>query len=198
MSWRHAHGRVLRWWWCGSVRCAGWSRVVLRAAPRETNTRVSDGVSLHLVDGHLGSVALNELNEAAALSGWNLHVGDLSKALEERSELVLGNVARQSSDKDSGVVWVGELVHGLRSTIIVHGRRSVHAIHAGSRLHTLTHWWATTTLHRHTGWSTTARLVLGCSSGDAHRSVSAVNALHLGQGALLVLLVGETDEAITA
>jgi hypothetical protein len=41
-------------------------------------------------------------------------------------------------------------------------------------------------------------LVLGCSSADAHRSITAVNALHLGKGTLLVCLVGEADEAVAA
>jgi predicted transcriptional regulator len=66
---------------------------------------------LHLVDGHLGSVAVDELNKAAALSRWDLDVGDLPKALEEGAKFVLGDIAREAADKDGGVVRVGELVH---------------------------------------------------------------------------------------
>jgi hypothetical protein len=41
-------------------------------------------------------------------------------------------------------------------------------------------------------------LVLRSSSADAHGSVAAVNALHLGKGTLLVCLIGEADETVTA
>lgn len=87
---RHAH--VVRRRRSRAVRSAN-SRVVLRSAPAETHARVTDGVALHLVDGHLGGMAVDELDEAAALAGGNLDVGDLTKALEERSQLVLGNVS---------------------------------------------------------------------------------------------------------
>ena len=43
---------------------------------------------------------------------------------------------------------------------------------------------------------TTLVLVLRRRGGDAHRSVAAVNTLHLGKGTLLVGLVGEADEAV--
>jgi hypothetical protein len=75
-----------------SVRSAD-AGVVLRSAPAEADTGVSDGITLHLVDGHLGGVAVDELDEAAALAGRNLDIGYLSKALEERSQLILGNVS---------------------------------------------------------------------------------------------------------
>jgi hypothetical protein len=69
------------------------SRVVLRSTPAETHAGVADGVTLHLVDGHLGGVTVDELNEATALAGGDLDIGDLTEALEERSQLVLGNVS---------------------------------------------------------------------------------------------------------
>jgi hypothetical protein len=81
MSWWHAHGVVLRWWGGRAVWCASWSGVVLRAAPGETNTRVTNRIALHLVDGHLSSMTLDELNETTTLSWWDLNIGDLAKAL---------------------------------------------------------------------------------------------------------------------
>lgn len=93
------------------------ARVVLRAAPAEADTRVTNGVALHLVDGHLGSVAVDKLNEAAAFARGNLDVGDFAEALEERAELILGNVARETTDEDGRVVGVSELVH-LSSRVV--------------------------------------------------------------------------------
>jgi hypothetical protein len=58
-------------------------------------------------------VAVNELDEAAALAGGNLDVSDLAESLEEAAKLILGNVAAEASDEDSGVVRVSELVHLL-------------------------------------------------------------------------------------
>lgn len=159
-------------------------------APAQANARVSNGVTLHLVDGHFGRVSLNELDEAATLSRRNLDIGDLAEALEEGSELVLGNVARETTDKHSSVVGIGELVHRLGGTIVAHGR-SAHAIHA--RTHTAGQS-ARHTTHR-TG-RTTTRFVLGSSGRDAHRPVAAVNALHLGKSSLLVALIGETHKPV--
>ena len=59
------------------------ARVVLGATPGETNARVTDGVSLHLIDCHLCSVTMDKLDEAAAFAGGDLDVGDLAEALEE-------------------------------------------------------------------------------------------------------------------
>lgn len=94
--------------------------VVLRTAPRQTNARITDGVSLHLVDGHLSSVAVNELNEAATLSRGNLDIGDITKALEERAQFILGDIATKATDEDCRVVRVCELVHWLHG--VVEGR----------------------------------------------------------------------------
>jgi len=69
------------------------SRVVLRSAPAESDSRVADGVALHLVDSHLGGVAVDKLDEAAALARGDLDVSDFSKSLEERSELILSDVS---------------------------------------------------------------------------------------------------------
>lgn len=91
-----------------------YTRVVLRATPGETDARVTNWVALHLVDSHFGSVAMDKLDEATALAGRNLDVGDLSESLEERAQLILSNVARQATNKDGRVVRVGELVHHHR------------------------------------------------------------------------------------
>ena len=45
------------------------SGIVLRSTPGETDARIADGIALHLIDCHLSGVALDELNEATALSG---------------------------------------------------------------------------------------------------------------------------------
>lgn len=111
----HVMGRR-RSWAVGSAD----ARVVLRTTPAETDTRVANGVALHLVDGHLGGMAVDKLDETAALSRRNLDISNLTKALEERTELVLGDVARETANKDGGVVGVGELVHlgsGIVATI---------------------------------------------------------------------------------
>lgn len=44
----------------------------------------------------------------------------------------------------------------------------------------------------------TGTFVLGGSGGNAHGAVAAVDTLHLGESALLVVLVGETDESVAA
>ena len=138
---RHAHRWVDRGWWSGPVRSSSWAGIVLAATPGETNTRVADRIALHLVDGHLGGVTLNELNEAASFAWGDLDIGDLAKALEERPEFILGDVSREASNEDGGVVRVSELVHGLRRAIVAHWRGS-HGVHskgasatAGAGLH---------------------------------------------------------------
>ena len=184
---RHAHGRVDRRWGSRTVRGAGRTRVVLAAAPAEADTRVTDGVSLHLVDGHLSSVALDELDETAALARRNLDVCYFAEALEERAELVFSDVAGKTTNENSGVVGVGELVHWLRSTVEAK-RRSAHAIHAdGATGHTA-----------HGTRTGVLVLVLGSGSADAHRSITAVNALQLGESTLLVCLIGEANETVAA
>lgn len=40
--------------------------------------------------------------------------------------------------------------------------------------------------------------VLGGCRRNAHRSITAVDTLHLHQGTLLILLVGEADKSVTA
>lgn len=87
---RHAH--VVRRRRSRAVGSAD-SRVVLRSAPAESDSRVANGVALHLVDGHLGGVAVDKLDEAAALARRDLDVGDFSESLEERSKFVLRDIA---------------------------------------------------------------------------------------------------------
>jgi hypothetical protein len=187
VSWRHAHGRVhRRRWGSGTVGASGGAGVVLRAAPAETYPRVTNGVALHLVDGHFGGMTLDELDETTALARRDLDVGDFTEALEERTELVLSDVAGEATNENGGVVGVGELVHGLRSAIEAHGGSAHGRVHASGAGH------AHTTGH-HTG-----ALVLGCGGRDTHGAVTAVDTLHLTQSPLLVVLVGEADETVSA
>ncbi len=81
--WRHAHGRVDRWRRSRTIGGTSWAGIVLTAAPAKTDARVPNGISLHLVDGHLRRMTLHELDEATAFAGWDLDVGDLAEALEE-------------------------------------------------------------------------------------------------------------------
>jgi hypothetical protein len=134
-------------------------------------------------------VALDELDETTALSRGNLDVGDFSEALEERAELILGDVAGQTTDEDSGVVGVCELVHGLGSTVEGHRRATHGRVHASGTGHTH----GSTTVATNTG-----TLVLGGSGGDTHRTVATVDTLHLGESTLLVVLIGEADETVAA
>lgn len=184
--WRHAHLWVDWRGWCRSVWSSGWTRVVLASTPAQTDSRVSDRVALHLVDGHLGSVTLNELDETAALSWRDLDVCYFAKALEERAELVLGHVAGKTTNKDGSVVRVGELVHWLR---LASERRHAIWLHVVAAHHL-------GVAHAHRGWTSLLVLVLGGRSRNPHGAVAAVDALHLGEGALLVRLVREANETI--
>jgi len=166
-----------------AVRSSNRTRVILTASPRQPNPRVTDRIALHLVDGHLGGMPLDKLNKAATLPRGNLDVGDFSEALEERTELVFGNITGQSSDEDGRVVGVGELVHRLRSTVVTH-RGSTHGVHAHR----------TSRTSRHSSGRTGTTLRGG--GGNAHGSVAAVDTLHLGQGAVLVLLIREAHEPV--
>lgn len=137
-------------------------------------------------------MTLNELDEATSLAWRNLDVSNLAEALEEGAELVFGNVAGKAADKDSGVVGVGELVHRLGGTVVAAHWGSAHGVHAHSGA-------AAALWHAHAArTSGTAALVLGCGGRDAHGTVAAVNALHLGEGLLLVLLASEPDETVAA
>lgn len=192
------------------------ARVVLRTAPRQANARVPDRIALHLVDGHLGGMAVDELDESAALAGGDLHVGDLAKSLEEGAQLVLGDVARQSTDKDSRIVWIGELVHrlldgveGVRVLLIGRHAPTHLAIVAG-------HLWNRTgralramailvrPANRALDWSLPPKKNnmdepgLGGGSRDPHGAVAAVDSLHLNQGALLIALITKANEAVAA
>jgi len=217
-SWtRHPHW-VNRWWRCWSVRSAGRSRVVLRSAPAESNSRVTNRIALHLIDGHFGSVSLDELDEAATLARRNLDVCYLAKSLEERSQLILGDVSREATHEDSSVVRVSELIHRLLTAVlathwwIIHGARArartgtraaavSHvptlrttvrtAVRASVTAVTATAWHA----HCHVRGTT---LVFWCSGRDSHGSVAAVDTLHLAESALLVGFVGEPNEAIAS
>jgi len=99
-----------------AVRSAD-ARVVLGSAPRQADARVADGIALHLIDCHFGSVAMNKLDKAAALAGRYLDVGDFAETLEEGAKLVLGDIARETTNEHSRIVGVGELIHGLSHVV---------------------------------------------------------------------------------
>jgi hypothetical protein len=193
VSRRHAHWLILWWGRSWAIGSAGGSRVVLRSAPGETDTGVANRVTLHLVDGHLGGVTLDELDEATTLSGGDLDVGDLTEALEERAKLILSDVSGQASNENCGVVGVGELVHWLRSTVITQWWGSTHAVHIRCS-HATSH----STRHWHTSRSTSSRLVLRSSGRDSHRAVATINTLHLSESSLLVGLVGKANETVAS
>jgi hypothetical protein len=211
---RHSSTHVVRGRGCRAVRGAD-TRVVLRASPREADTRVSNRVALHLVDCHLGGVTVHKLDKAAALSRRDLDVSDLAEALEERAELVLSDVARQSANKDGGVVRVSELVHGLhgiegRGLVKVLRHAPVHLTAVATRTTRWDHGVGSMTAMA-TGILVGASILLepvrtwdeegnvpslGRSSGDTHRAVAAVDTLHLNQGTLLVALLTKANEAV--
>lgn len=185
MSRRHSHGGVhRRRRGSGTVGASSWAGVVLRATPAQAHPRVSNGVALHLVDGHLSGVALDELDETAALARGDLDIGDFTEALEERTELILGNVAGETANENGGVVGVSELVHGLGSTVEAHRGSTHRGVHASR------------TGHTHGTRHNTGALVLGGGGRNAHGTVTAVNTLHLAQGTLLVVLIRETNETV--
>lgn len=131
---RAARSEVVRGRGSRAVRGAD-TRVVLRTTPGKTDAGVSDGISLHLVDGHLSGVAVDELDETAALARRDLDVSYLAETLEEAAELVFSHVAREAADENRGVVGIGELVHLLlvRSSAVAlvevgGGRHAVEAL----------------------------------------------------------------------
>ena len=183
---RNTHGRVhWRRRRSRTIGAASRARVVLRSAPAQADTRVANGIPLHLVDGHLSGMALNKLHKPTAFAGRNLDVGDLAKSLEEGTQLILGDVARQTADKDRRVVGIGELVHRLLGRSVETHRRSSHRRVQASR-----------TRDTHGTQSGSRALVLGRSRGNAHGTITAVHALHLGQSTLLIRLVGEANKAV--
>ena len=131
---------------------------------------------------------------SAALSWWDLDVGNLSEALEEAAKLILSDVSGKTSNEDRGVVWVGKLVHWLWGTIVSDSWSTLHGEHAWS--HVAAHSATWHSAHAASSWSTTAGLVLWCCSRDAHWTVAAVDTLHLSEGTLLIALIGEANKAV--
>lgn len=114
-SWgpRRSRGEIM---WRGGRRAVGstYSRIVLGTTPGQSYARVTDWITLHLVNSHFGRVTMDELDESATLSRRNLDVGYLPKPLEEGSQFVFGYITRKTAHENSGVVWIGELVHRER------------------------------------------------------------------------------------
>jgi len=172
------------------------SGVVLRATPAQTNARVADGVTLHLVDGHLRCVAVDKLNEAATLARGDLDVRDLAEALEEGSKLILSNITRKTTDEDSRIVRIGELVHlsGWVETAVATAVGEAAHLAPHLLLRHAAHHGAAAVLVTLT--ETVVTTVLGGSGGDTHGAVAAVDTLHLNKSALLVILIGKANESV--
>src|SRR5947199_1650744 len=115
----HVHSWINRWRWRRPVRSSSGTRIVLAPSPRKSDSGVTNGITLHLVDGHFRCVTLYELDETAALAWRDFDVGNFAESLEERSKLILRDIARETADEDSGVVGIRKLVHRLLRTIIV-------------------------------------------------------------------------------
>lgn len=62
-------------------------------------------IAMHLVDSHPRRVAVDELEKATALSKGDLDVGNLSESLEERPELILGDVNHQGQRRRQSCCW---------------------------------------------------------------------------------------------
>ena len=79
-------------------------------------------------------MSLDKLDETASFSRRNLDVGDLAETLEEGTELVLSHISGQTTDKDSRVVWISELIHWLRGAVVADWRHAhlhhTHLVHA--------------------------------------------------------------------
>jgi hypothetical protein len=163
-------------------------------------------------------MSVHELDEAASLAGRNLHVGNLAEPLEERSELILGHIARKTSDENRSVVRVGKLVHlrgGVEATasairgrerpgphvllrnVVHHGRGRMvtgESMGAGATF-------VSTCNRKHPDGGRRLPManlpVLGGGCRDPHRTTAAVDSLHFHQGTLLVSLLGEADKSVT-
>ena len=173
---------------------------------------------MHLVDGHLSSVAVDKLNETTALAWGDLHIGDFTKALKEGSQLILSDISRQTTNEDSSVVRVRKLVHlGGRVESAATAAAATTTIRKG-----LLHASTPHLLLRHAAhhgivvavsktmvaakvvsdWKRKQRLiknlpVLGGGRGNSHGTVTAIDSLHLNEGTLLVVLIGEANKAIS-
>jgi hypothetical protein len=170
-----------------------------------------------LINRHFGGMAMDKLHKTTALAGRDLDIGDLSESLEEGAKLVLCDVSRQSTDKHRGVVRVGELVHGLhrvkRSALAVEsGCSTPHGRSGGVARNRWHHWISRTVAMSAVLVGAVAGSAIVCRlrqltitlpslrgrSGDAHGSVPAVHTLHLDEGALLIRLVREANEAVAS
>jgi len=182
VGWRHTHGGIDWWWRSWTVWRASRTGIILASAPAETDARVANRIALHLVDGHLSCMTLDELDEATALPGGDLDVGDLAKALEEGTQLIFRNVSRKPPNKDGSIIGVGELIHGLLLLLLAVERY-------GGSSHSRRVHWATRTWHAHPARTSGTALVLWSCRRDAHGSISTVYTLHLTESSLLVNFV---------
>jgi hypothetical protein len=133
-------------------------------------------------------MTLDELDKTTSFSRRDLDISDLTKSLEERAQLILGDIAGEATDKDSGVIGISELIHRLWSTIVAH-RWSAHRVHAHGS------WSMHTTAHG-TG-NRTAAIFRSCGA-NAHRSITTVYTLHLRKRTLLFIAIRESNEAVAS
>jgi len=83
VGWRHSpHTLIIRRRRGRTIRGARWTRVVLRSAPAQADTRVTNWIALHLVDCHFRRMTLNKLNEWSSLVDctWRLFAFDFASA----------------------------------------------------------------------------------------------------------------------
>ena len=133
-------------------------------------------------------MTLHKLNESTAFSRRNLDISDFTESLKKRTKLVFSHIPRKTSDEDGSVVGIGKLIHRLRSAV-VSDRWVSHRVHSYGP-------WVTR--HGHPDRANSSRFVFWSGGGNPHRTITAIDTLHLGQGALLVALVGKPNEAIAA
>lgn len=169
---------------------------------------LTDLVSVHLVDSHLGALAVHKLHKSTSLARWNLDVSNISKHSKAVPELVLVTNSRETANKDSGVVGVVVLVRGVLRTARLHSREAiscgghthvivvvnVHVAHAAHA--TYGHVASVRVVHVAVVIVVHAHLVLGCGHRDADGAAATIDALHLVKGTHLLTLVSESNKSI--
>lgn len=168
---------------------------------------LTDLVSVHLVDCHLGALAVHKLDKAASLARRDLDVGNVSKHGEAVPELVLMADSRETANKDGGVVGIVVLARGvLRAS-----RLNREAVSSGGHSHVVVHvhvGHAAHTANSHVASVGVvhvvvvvivvvhAHLVLGCGHRDADGAATTVDAWHLVKSTHLLTLVRESHKSI--
>mmetsp|Transcript_1940 Transcript_1940/g.6969 ORF Transcript_1940/g.6969 Transcript_1940/m.6969 type:complete len:469 (+) Transcript_1940:794-2200(+) len=154
----------------GSPRESGARLVLLGTpAPAQAHTLAADERAV-LLEGCLGTAAVRELHEAAALADRDLHVDELAVGLEVRLQVLFVNRGIEVSDEHRGVVRV----RGLRDLRTLEGLLAVR------------------------GGGLGVVLAAGSRMVDSHGAARTELALHLDEGAVHLLLGEEANEAVAA